>query len=344
LRTIRWEEGRVLLIDQTQLPTSVCYIECRNAQSVANAIKALQIRGAPAIGVAAAMGLALTAHNSLARTTEELSRELVQSARLLRATRPTAWNLFWAADQVMRLANGYRGDVEGLRRVVVEMAISIAEEDIAANKAMGNYGASLIRDGDVLGTVCNAGWLATAGEYGTALGAVKVAKEQGKRVSVLALETRPVLQGARLTAWELKQDGIPVRVIVDGAVGYCVSKGMVDLFIVGADRIVARDGCYVFNKVGTYTAALVARRHDVPFYVAAPFSTFDFEHGVKEVVVEEREGREVSEVAGKRVVAEGVDVFNPAFDITPPHMVDGIITERGILYPPYSVSLQRFKH
>jgi methylthioribose-1-phosphate isomerase len=344
LRTIRWEEGRVLLIDQTQLPASVHYIECRDSQSVANAIKTLQVRGAPAIGIAAAMGLALTAHNSLARTAEELARELGLSARLLRATRPTAWNLFWAANQVTRLANEYRGDVEGLKRVVVEKANSIAEEDIAANKAMGNFGASLIRDGDVVGTVCNAGWLATAGEYGTALGAVKVAKEQGKRVSVLALETRPVLQGARLTAWELMQDGIPVRVIVDGAVGYCVSKGMVDVFIVGADRIVARDGCYVFNKVGTYTAALVARRHDIPFYVAAPFSTFDFDHGVKEVVVEEREGWEVSEVAGKRIVAEGVDVFNPAFDITPPDLVDGIVTERGVLYPPYSVTLHHFKH
>jgi len=283
--------------------------------------------------------LALTAYNSRARSVAELVQELEASARALRATRPTAWNLFWAAERILGLANGFEGDAEGLREAIVKRALSLAEEDIAANKAMGTYGASLIQDGDVVATICNAGWLATSGEYGTALGAVKVAWEQGKRVLVLALETRPFLQGARLTAWELKQDGIPVRVIVDGAVGYCISRGMVDKFIVGADRVVARDGCYVFNKIGTYTAALAARRHDVPFYVAAPFSTFDFEHRVDEVVVEERAPREVAEVGGRRMVAEGVEVFNPTFDVTPPDLVDGIITEKGILYPPYSVSL-----
>jgi len=339
LRTIWWEDGKVLLIDQTKLPTSLEYVECSDARRLAEAIRSLEIRGAPAIGVAVAMGLALAAYNSRAGSVGELVGELEDSARLLRGIRPTAWNLFWSTDRILSLVHGFEGDVEGLKEAVVEKALSLAEEDVAANKAMGVYGASLLRDGDVVGTVCNAGWLATAGEYGTALGAVKVAWEQGKRVSVLALETRPVLQGARLTAWELRQDGIPVRVIVDGAVGYCLSRGMIDRFIVGADRIVARDGCYVFNKVGTYTAALTARRHGVPFYVAAPLSTFDFTHRVEDVVVEERDAREVAEVGGRRMVAEGAEVFNPAFDITPPDLVDGIITERGIIYPPYSVSL-----
>lgn len=339
MRTIWWEDGKVLLIDQTKLPTSLEYVECSDARRLAEAIRSLEIRGAPAIGVAVAMGLALAAYNSRAGSVGELVGELEDSARLLRGIRPTAWNLFWSTDRILSLVHGFEGDVEGLKEAVVEKALSLAEEDVAANKAMGVYGASLLRDGDVVGTVCNAGWLATAGEYGTALGAVKVAWEQGKRVSVLALETRPVLQGARLTAWELRQDGIPVRVIVDGAVGYCLSRGMIDRFIVGADRIVARDGCYVFNKVGTYTAALTARRHGVPFYVAAPLSTFDFTHRVEDVVVEERDAREVAEVGGRRMVAEGAEVFNPAFDITPPDLVDGIITERGIIYPPYSVSL-----
>jgi len=341
LRTIWWEDGRVLLIDQTKLPSRLDYAECRDAERVAQAIRMLEIRGAPAIGIAVAMGLALTARNSQAKSINELVGELEASAGLLRATRPTAWNLFWAADRIMGLVRGFGGDVEGLRDAVVARAVGLAEEDIAANRAMGTFGASLIRDGDVVGTVCNAGWLATAGEYGTALGAVKVAKEQGKSVSVIALETRPVLQGARLTAWELKQDGIPVKVVVDGAVGYCVAKGMIDKFIVGADRVVAMDGCYVFNKVGTYTAALAARRHGVPFYVTAPFSTFDFENRVGDVVVEERDGREVAEIGGKRMVVEGVGVFNPAFDVTPPGLVDGIITERGVLYPPYRESLAR---
>lgn len=340
MRTIWWENGSVHLIDQTKLPTVLEYIQCDDAKRVAHAIKNLEIRGAPAIGVAVAMGLALTASKSKAESVSELVEELEASARIFKATRPTAWNLFWATELILNLANGFRGDVEGLKGIVVEKALSLAEEDVSTNRMMGTFGSSLIRDCDVVGTVCNAGWLATAGEYGTALGAVKVAKEQGKRVSVVALETRPVLQGARLTAWELKQDGISVRVIVDGAVGYCLSKGMINKFIVGADRIVAKDGCYVFNKVGTYTAALAARRHNVPFYVAAPLSTFDVKNRLENVVVEERESREVVEVAGKRFVADGIEVLNPAFDITPPDLIDGIITERGILYPPYSVSIK----
>jgi methylthioribose-1-phosphate isomerase len=290
------------------------------------------------------MGLALTASKSRANSVELLIRELEASAKLLQTTRPTAWNLFWAVDKILNLAHSFKGDVENMKTLVVERAKSLAEEDVETNRVMGTFGASLVQDGDVVGTICNAGWLATAGEYGTALGAVKGAHEQGKRVSVISMETRPVLQGARLTAWELKQDGIPVKVIVDSAVGYCLSKGMIDRFIVGADRIIGENGCYVFNKVGTYIAALAARQHGVPFYVAAPQSTFDFKNRLEDVVVEERDSREIVELGGKRIVAEGVKVFNPAFDVTTPDLIDGIITEKGILYPPYSISLAKLKH
>ena len=341
MRTIWWEKGSVFLINQTQLPTKLEYIKCDDVQRVAQAIKCLEIRGAPAIGVAAAMGLALTASKSRANSVDILNGELETSAKLLQMTRPTAWNLFWAVDKILDLAHSFRGDVEDMKTLVVKRAKSLADEDVETNRMMGTFGASLIQDGDVVGTICNAGWLATAGEYGTALGAVKVAHEQGKRVSVISMETRPVLQGARLTAWELKQDGISVRVIVDGAVGYCLSKGMIDRFIVGADRVLAKNGCYVFNKVGTYTAALAARQHGVPFYVAAPQSTFDLKNRLEDVVVEERDSREIVELDGRRIVAEGVQVFNPAFDVTTPDLIDGIITEKGILYPPYSVSLAK---
>ena len=343
MRTIWWENSGVVLIDQTKLPTRLEYIKCSNVQRLAEAIANLEIRGAPAIGIAVAMGLALTASQSHAKTAGELSTDISSCAEMLRRTRPTAWNLFWAADTIENLTRNFEGNVEELKEIIIRRALALAEEDTIINKTMGAFGASLIEDGDVVGTVCNAGWLATAGEYGTALGAVKIAHEQGKRVSVISLETRPVLQGARLTTWELVQDGIPVKVIVDSAVGYCVSKGMINRFIVGADRIVASDGCYVFNKIGTYTAALAARRHGVPFYVAAPMSTFDYVNRLEDVVVEERGEREVAEISNRRLIAEGAKVYNPAFDLTPPDLVDGIITEKGILYPPYPVNLTKLK-
>jgi len=335
LRTLRWEDGVVVLINQNSLPEKLEYVRCRDLRRVVKAIRTMEVRGAPAIGVAAAMALALTAHNSKALTREELMRELNHAADELRRTRPTAWNLFWGAERVLSAARVFVGGVEELREALVRQAQAIAEEDIAVNKQIGMYGASLIRDHDVVGTICNAGWLATAGEYGTALGVVKIAHEQGKDVSVIAMETRPVLQGARLTAWELRQDNIPVRIIVDGALGFCLSRGMIDKMVVGADRIVVEDGCYVFNKVGTYMAAIAARRHSVPFYVAAPFSTFDFNCRLGEVVVEERDPTEVTHLKGSPIAAEGVSAFNPAFDVTPPSLVDAFITERGILYPPF---------
>ena len=344
LRTIWWENSSVVIIDQTKLPTGLEYIRCSNVQRLAKAIVGLEIRGAPAIGIAVAMGLALTASQSHAKTVEELSTDISSSAEMLRTTRPTAWNLFWAAGIIQNLTRNFKGNVEELKEIIIRRALALAEEDIFINKTMGAFGASLIEEGDVVGTVCNAGWLATAGEYGTALGAIKVAHEQGKNVSVISLETRPVLQGARLTSWELVQDGIPVKVIVDAAVGYSVSKGMINRFIVGADRIVVSDGCYIFNKIGTYIAALAARRHGVPFYVAAPMSTFDFVNRLEDVVVEERGEREVAEFRNIRLIADGAKVYNPAFDLTPPDLVDGIITEKGIIYPPYSMNLAKFKH
>ncbi len=335
MRTLWWEDGKVILINQRKLPEKLEYVECLDLQQVAHAIKTLEIRGAPAIGVAAAMALALTAHHSRAQSREELLRELEQGAETIRQTRPTAWNLFWAADRVMSQAHAFKGSLEQLKEAVVAQAQAIAEEDVAINKQLGTHGADLINDRDVVGTICNAGWLATAGEYGTALGVVKVAHEQGKNIQVIALETRPVLQGARLTTWELKQDGIPVRVIADSALGYCLSKGMVSKMVVGADRVAVEDGCYVFNKIGTYMAAIVARRHNVPFYVAAPLSTFDFGHRLSEVIVEERSSSEVTSLAGKQLAPEGVEAFNPAFDITPPSLVDAFITEKGVFYQPF---------
>ena len=335
MRTLWWEDGKVILINQRKLPEKLEYVECLDLQQVAQAIKTLEIRGAPAIGVAAAMALALKAHYSKARSRDELLRELEQGAETMRQTRPTAWNLFWAIDRVMSDARAFKGNLKRLKEAIVAHAQTIAEEDIAINRQLGIHGAALIDERDVVGTICNAGWLATAGEYGTALGVVKAAHEQGKNVQVIALETRPVLQGARLTTWELRQDGIPVRVIADSALGYCLSRGMVNKMVVGADRVAVEDGCYVFNKIGTYMAAIVARRHNVPFYVAAPLSTFDFAHRLNEVVIEERSPSEVTSLAGKQLAPEGVEAFNPAFDITPPLLVDAFITEKGVFYQPF---------
>ncbi len=286
------------------------------------------------------MSLALAAYNSKAVDREGLQQELDVCAAIVKKTRPTAWNLFWAADRVLALARSAKGSVARVKEAVVDEALAIAEEDVKANKTLGTYGATLLEDGDLVGTICNAGRLATAGEYGTALGVIKVAHEQGKNISVVALETRPVLQGARLTAFELKQDGIDVKVIPDGSLGYCLSKGMITKFICGADRITWPSGCHVFNKIGTYTSSIAAYRHSIPFYVAAPFSTFDFEHSVEEVKVEERDPKEVTEIHGHQIVPEGVPVFNPSFDVTPPELISAIITERGIIYPPFKENVK----
>ncbi|MFH0748414.1 MAG: S-methyl-5-thioribose-1-phosphate isomerase [Candidatus Bathyarchaeota archaeon] len=343
MRTLWWKEGKVFLINQRELPKKLEYIECSDPRRVASAIKNLEVRGAPAIGVAAALALALAAYTSKAVTPLELKKDLESCAEFIRNTRPTAWNLFWAVDRVLKLVDSITGTVDDMRDAVINEAQIITEEDIQTNTQIGLHGAELLKSGDVIGTICNAGWLATAGEYGTALGVIKIAHEQGKHVSVIALETRPALQGARLTAFELHHDGINVQVIPDGAIGYYLSKGIIDKFICGADRIVWSSGCHVFNKIGTYTAAVVARRHHVPFYVAAPLSTFDFNHALQDVLIEERDQTEVTEIHGHRLVPEGVPAMNPAFDITPPELINAIITQKGILRPPFKYHATVYK-
>ncbi|MCD6421533.1 MAG: S-methyl-5-thioribose-1-phosphate isomerase [Thaumarchaeota archaeon] len=330
VRTIAWRDGVVEILDQRRLPHAVKYLRLRSARQVAKAIRDMAIRGAPAIGVAAAMGLALTAYRSKTKNREKLLEELRESYEVLRASRPTAVNLFWALDRIMRIAESSK-DAEEARRRVVEEALKIMEEDIEANKRMGEYGARLIEDGDRILTHCNAGALATAG-YGTALGVIRTAHAQGKRIRVYACETRPRLQGARLTVWELMRDGIPVKLITDNMAAFLMQRGEVSKVIVGADRIIAKTG-HVINKIGTLSHAIAAKYYGIPFLVAAPTSTIDFESRVEEVIIEERDPREVLYIEGRRIAPEGVEVWNPAFDITPPDLVSYIITEKGVFKP-----------
>jgi len=331
VRTIEWRNGTVVTIDQTKLPNKEVLITIKDYREMAKAIRSMKIRGAPLLGAAAAFALALTAYNSKASSKEELLQELEKAAVTIRRTRPTAVNLFWALDRVLDKAKAVRGKREALAAFVVEEAKKIADEDAAANLQIGRHGAELIHDRDVILTYCNAGALATV-EYGTALGVIRAAWKQGKRIKVIAAETRPLLQGARLSVYELKKEGIPVTLITDNMVGYVMYKNMVNKVVVGADRI-ARDA--VINKVGTLTVAVLAKEHKVPFYVAAPSSTFDFVHTSNEIVIEERKPEEVTHIGSKRITVEGVDVFNPAFDVTPLKYVTAIICEKGVLAPEY---------
>lgn len=301
----------------------------KDCHRVASAIRDMKIRGAPLIGVAAAYALALTAYNSKAKTAKEVIKEIEESASLLKKTRPTAVNLFWAVDRMVRKARENIGTAKTVAKAVIEEACKMADEDVEANRKMGEHGSALLNDGDVILTHCNAGSLATV-DYGTALGVIRVAWEQGKKVSVIATETRPKLQGARLTAYELQQDGIPVTLITDSMVGYVMQKRLVDRVIVGADRIV-RDA--VINKIGTFGVAVLAHEHDIPFYVAAPISTFDLAHSASEVVIEERNPEEVTHFGAQKIAPNGVKVHNPAFDITPMQYVTAIICETGVLSP-----------
>lgn len=329
MRTIEWNDGVVVTIDQTKLPEKEVLIELRNCNQVAKAIKEMKIRGAPLIGVAAAYGLALTAYHSKAENGEDLVKELEASADLLKRTRPTAVNLFWAVDRVLGKIENVSADVETLRKIVVEEAGSMADEDVEVNRRIGDCGSKLVEDGDVILTHCNAGKLATV-DYGTALAVVRAAWEEGKRISVVADETRPKLQGARLTAYELIRDGIPVTLITDDMAGFVMSKSMVDKVIVGADRIV-RDA--VINKIGTYTVAVLAHENGIPFYVAAPVSTFDLTRTSTDVIIEERNPKEVTHIGTQQIAPEGVKVCNPAFDITPLNYVSYIICEKGLISP-----------
>jgi methylthioribose-1-phosphate isomerase len=336
LLTVAWQNNSVVLIDQTKLPNKLVYVKCKDYREVAEAIKKLVVRGAPAIGVTAAFGLALAAQQSKAKTLPELMTDLDTAFKVLRATRPTAVNLFWALERVMGKAK--RGKtLQEAKKVVLDEALKMSEEDISANRQMGANGAKLFRDGDIVLTHCNAGSLATVA-YGTALGVIRAARESGKRLSVIATETRPVMQGSRLTAFELQHDGIDVSLIPDTAVGHMMVRGAIKRVIVGADRVL-RTG-HVFNKIGTYQVAILANKHKVPFYVAAPLSTFDFESSPEDVVIEERPVDEVVKVGKKRVAPKGVRVFNPAFDLTPPELITGIITERGVLMPPFEKNLK----
>ena len=300
--------------------------ECRQ---VASAIRDMKIRGAPLIGVAAAYALALTAYHSKAKTKKELIKEIEESASLLKKTRPTAVNLFWAIDRIIRKARKTPGTAKTIAKAVVKEANKMADEDVETNRKMGEHGSALLNEGDVVLTHCNAGSLATV-DYGTALGVIRVAWERGKKVSVVATETRPKLQGARLTAYELQRDGITVTLITDGMVGHVMQKRLVNKVIVGADRIV-RDA--VINKIGTFGIAVLAHEHKIPFYVAAPTSTFDLAHSASEVVIEERNPEEVTHFGTQKIAPNGVKVLNPAFDITPMRYVTAIICETGVLPP-----------
>ena len=340
--TIEWKEEGIVMIDQRKLPSAEVYVTCKTAPEVARAIKTMVIRGAPAIGVAAAMGIALGMRKSKATGTKQFATEFQKTCDLLAATRPTAVNLFWAIDRMKRAfaAAAQAGcSVDEIRQRLDEEARAIHDEDVASCRSMGAHGATLVPQTANILTHCNAGALATAG-YGTALGVIRAAVEQGKKVAVLADETRPFLQGARLTAWELVKDGIDTTVITDSMSASMMRLGHVDLVVVGADRIAANGD--VANKVGTYGVAVLAKEHGIPFYVAAPISTVDLNTpDGTHIPIEERNEREVTHVGASRITPGGAQIRNPAFDVTPAKYVTAIVTERGIALPPYDESLAK---
>jgi methylthioribose-1-phosphate isomerase len=336
-KALEWESGKLKILDQTKLPFQVDICDCENYLEVVDAIKTMKVRGAPAIGAACAYGMVLGAMKIEVDNREEFLAELEKVADSLRATRPTAVNLFWALDRMMNVARNFHGRVEELKKHLLEEAHAIYEEDVKVNEALGAFGARLLKDGDAVLTHCNAGALATVG-YGTALGILRAAKVEGKNIRVYADETRPFLQGARLTCFELMEDGLDVTLIVDSAAGYCMKKRMIDAVIVGADRVAANGD--VANKIGTYSLAVLAAEMEIPFYVAAPCSSIDLGlEGGEDIVIEERAASEVMQIANVRIAPLGVKVFNPAFDVTPHRYVTAIITEKGIVYPPFKESL-----
>ena len=328
MRMIKWQNGTVLTPDQTKLPLQEVTLEIKTVEQMAEAIKMLRVRGAPLLGAAAAFGLALAAYHSKSKTKENLLSELESAGIVIKRQRPTAVNLFWGVDRVLNKAKSVSGAVEEIKAAVIDESKKIADEDVVQNRAIGKNGSVLIDDGDTILTHCNAGELATV-EYGTALGVVRAAWEQGKKIKVIADETRPLLQGARLTIYELKRDGIPVTLITDSMAGYIMSKGFVNKVIVGADRIV-QDA--VFNKIGTYSVAVLAHEHKIPFYVAAPKSTFDLTCKAADIEVEERKPEEVTHIGGIQIAPNCVKVMNPSFDPTPLKYVTAIITESRVIY------------
>jgi methylthioribose-1-phosphate isomerase len=345
LPTIDWQDGTVVMIDQRKLPGAEVWVKCRTAGEVAKAIKTMVIRGAPAIGVAAAMGVAVWARKSTLTGTAKFAAEFQKTCDLLASTRPTAVNLFWAIERMKRvfgeMARAGASVSEIAARLEAE-ALAVDREDVQSCRDMGRHGAELVPEDARILTHCNAGALATAG-YGTALGVIRAAAEAGKRVSVYADETRPFLQGARLTAWELVRDGIETTVITDNMAGALMSQGLIDLVVVGADRIAANGD--VANKIGTYSVAVLAREHQIPFYVAAPLSTIDLQTtDGSRIPIEERNEREVTHVGPTRLTPAGARIRNPAFDVTPNRFVAAIITERGVCRAPYTESLAAISH
>jgi methylthioribose-1-phosphate isomerase len=340
IKTIAWKNDRVILLDQTKLPFEETYLVCDSYDAVVESIKKMVVRGAPAIGVAAAMGIALGALCIKAREYDEFKQRIEKVCQEFAQTRPTAVNLFWAIERMKNLVITHSDrSVKELKSLLRKEAVKIGEEDIKINRQIGQVGKGLIKDGYAVLTHCNAGALATAG-YGTALGVIRAAFEENKKVKVLACETRPFLQGARLTAWELKQSGIPVTVITDGMAGYAMQKKQINVVITGADCICLNGD--VANKIGTYSLAVLAKEHKIPFYVAAPLSSVNLSFREGEAVsIEERDEKEVTHIEGKRIVPEGVKVWNPAFDITPSKYVSAIITEKEIVKRPYKKNLRK---
>ena len=336
LKTIEWKDNSVIMIDQTKLPNSLEYVTYTDYNQVADAIRNLVVRGAPAIGVSGAFGLALATLQSNATEKDQLIQDLEVAKKILFETRPTAVNLSWGLENIMNVAKDGE-TVDQIRTSVVETAKQMAEDDIQINMSIGKNGSDLFSDNDTIMTHCNAGALATVG-YGTALGVIRATKESGKNIKVIATETRPIQQGSRLTAFELKHDGIDVTLIPDTAVGYTMANGLVNGVVVGADRILQTG--HVFNKIGTYQVATMAKQHNIPFYVAAPLSTFDLESRHEDVTIEQRSASEVTGIGDKKTAPDGIDVINPAFDITPPELISGIITENGVVKPPFQESIK----
>jgi len=340
IQTLEWTDKGVVFIDQTKLPTEEVYVTCTTHQQVADVIRNMVVRGAPAIGVSAAMGIALGVKNSKAENGADLKKDFDEICETIRQTRPTAVNLFWAIRRMQEKFQKIRiRPIPQIKQDLIEESQRMHAEDIAANQAMGRHGATLMPSSGGVLTHCNAGALATAG-YGTALGVIRAAVEAGKKIHVYADETRPFLQGSRLTAWELMKDGIPTTVIADNMAGVMMQQGKIGAIVVGADRIAANGD--VANKIGTYTVAILAKEHGIPFYVAAPISTVDLAtpDGSK-IPIEQRNVKEVTHIAGKQMTPDGVEIENPAFDVTPAKYIAAIITERGIARAPYTESLKK---
>lgn len=343
IKTIEWTPEGVRMIDQRLLPNEERYLMLRSYEEVAEAIRNMTVRGAPAIGVSAAMGLALGAQQAVGTTVTDLEQDFDYMCRVMGETRPTAVNLFWAIERMrvaFKRAATETSSTDEVKEKLVNEALSIFQEDLESNRRLGHFGGELIPDGATVLTHCNAGALATAGDYGTALGVIRGARDAGKRIAVIADETRPFLQGSRLTAWELAKDEIPVTLITDNMAGHVMKSGAVDAVVVGADRIAANGD--TANKIGTYMVAVLAREHDIPFYVAAPVSTVDLSLASgEEIPIEERNEAEVTHVRNERLAPAGISVRNPAFDVTPHKLIAAIITDKGVVRPPFVETLRK---